>query len=666
MLSPPALAAVLLVVTGGHLAASHPSFASRIPNGDYVTYADKPWPGVGHDAPYYNGSLYLLNPFGEDFKAEGLRWTTALCEKDSDHDGYTNGEELGDPDCTWYEGQTPSREPLGHPGKRDVRAVLCNAHCFATGTCKCGQNHTCRNYDDYYHCVHTAIQERTCLPGCSHPQCPRCPSNHSCVYSGALSTELGFMVYVCREGGLEPVAVCTDGQQPDLTCEGSVRVDLSQTDDRTVTIRYSKSTAITMLFKKKIVTKTEEKGVSHVSPIPESACGSDGLVDCDSMYCNQKDCNGCCTPDYCKDDMYGLLENANWNCEELVKELGCHGRISDISPMVPPVKVVTLCQRRCKSCYDETRPLNLGGCSRCKDDDEPVEEICGSNMWTYRSRCEFERAQCIWRLFRTLDRSEHILPDLKEAHLGSCDLPVTGVINKIDHEESTLEVQLPKGTLKYMCLNNVLPVLRCPNGNPPRYTTKIIQCQNGGDAYCEDGSHTLPCANNRLPLCKDGTTIEARGHHTLAASSNQHHALAIDMVIGGYGRSFGGNIVSLNSTLQQRNGYGTRKVSEIDFSEGQEVMFSTRRGDNMATSILILRSALKVNSSYLTQTIEGKIIAVEVAPKVNDDVVNSKISILVHINGWTVQVTQNTRVSDAKESPLSIDGIKASLNAYIE
>lgn len=42
-----------------------------------------------------------LNPFGDDYRANGYAWTKALCELDSDGDGFTNGEELGDPCCVW-------------------------------------------------------------------------------------------------------------------------------------------------------------------------------------------------------------------------------------------------------------------------------------------------------------------------------------------------------------------------------------------------------------------------------------------------------------------------------------------------------------------------------------------------------------------------------------
>jgi hypothetical protein len=35
----------------------------------------------------------------QDFFKAGKTWTADLCKKDSDGDGFTNGQELGDPDC---------------------------------------------------------------------------------------------------------------------------------------------------------------------------------------------------------------------------------------------------------------------------------------------------------------------------------------------------------------------------------------------------------------------------------------------------------------------------------------------------------------------------------------------------------------------------------------
>jgi dopamine beta-monooxygenase len=44
--------------------------------------------------------------------------TKELCETDSDRDGRTNGEELGDPNCVWKMTDTvkPQLKATGHPG----------------------------------------------------------------------------------------------------------------------------------------------------------------------------------------------------------------------------------------------------------------------------------------------------------------------------------------------------------------------------------------------------------------------------------------------------------------------------------------------------------------------------------------------------------------------
>ena len=43
-------------------------------------------------------------------------WKT-LCLLDSDGDGFTNGEELGDPDCVWVKGERPKGPAISHPGR---------------------------------------------------------------------------------------------------------------------------------------------------------------------------------------------------------------------------------------------------------------------------------------------------------------------------------------------------------------------------------------------------------------------------------------------------------------------------------------------------------------------------------------------------------------------
>ena len=46
-----------------------------------------------------------------------VQWNAVLCRMDSDGDGLTNGQELGDPDCVWTKGQAPQRTTdITHPG----------------------------------------------------------------------------------------------------------------------------------------------------------------------------------------------------------------------------------------------------------------------------------------------------------------------------------------------------------------------------------------------------------------------------------------------------------------------------------------------------------------------------------------------------------------------
>ena len=92
-------------------------FSSQIPNGESVPNPGPQggvWAGVGHVAAAGGGPR---NPFGNDFAANNHEWTQMLCQKDSDGDGRSNGEELGDPLCEWIAGgPDPLRPALSHPG----------------------------------------------------------------------------------------------------------------------------------------------------------------------------------------------------------------------------------------------------------------------------------------------------------------------------------------------------------------------------------------------------------------------------------------------------------------------------------------------------------------------------------------------------------------------
>ncbi len=75
------------------------------------------------------GTRPCLNPFGEAFRAAGLRWTPTLAAADADADGFTNGRELQDPAGLYTPGSTPPGweglstppgDPTRTPGDRDV------------------------------------------------------------------------------------------------------------------------------------------------------------------------------------------------------------------------------------------------------------------------------------------------------------------------------------------------------------------------------------------------------------------------------------------------------------------------------------------------------------------------------------------------------------------
>uniref|UniRef100_K3X113 Temptin Cys/Cys disulfide domain-containing protein n=1 Tax=Globisporangium ultimum (strain ATCC 200006 / CBS 805.95 / DAOM BR144) TaxID=431595 RepID=K3X113_GLOUD len=85
--------ACVLVALTLQSAAARPEYVEMLPNG-----ANTGVEALGHTNHIGGGSL---TAFGEDFAVAGHKWTKALCEKDSDGDGQTNGQELGDPCCAW-------------------------------------------------------------------------------------------------------------------------------------------------------------------------------------------------------------------------------------------------------------------------------------------------------------------------------------------------------------------------------------------------------------------------------------------------------------------------------------------------------------------------------------------------------------------------------------
>jgi predicted ferric reductase len=105
----------LLIIVGPlGFAVAFPPSQENIPNGPSVDFDGRAWNSVGHNS---RNSGSRLNPFGDAFVAAGRQWTEDLCRADSDGDGQSNGEELGDPSCIWVPGATPTRTvDITHPG----------------------------------------------------------------------------------------------------------------------------------------------------------------------------------------------------------------------------------------------------------------------------------------------------------------------------------------------------------------------------------------------------------------------------------------------------------------------------------------------------------------------------------------------------------------------
>ncbi|RLN54093.1 hypothetical protein BBJ29_006576 [Phytophthora kernoviae] len=109
-----------------------PMFTTRMPNGENVPHTR----ALGHEDG--TGERDARNIFGIAFEEAGTKWTKELCEADSDEDGQTNGQELGDPCCIWKEGDEPLwTKGVSHPGvatQTSNKALWSNIDCVALQT----------------------------------------------------------------------------------------------------------------------------------------------------------------------------------------------------------------------------------------------------------------------------------------------------------------------------------------------------------------------------------------------------------------------------------------------------------------------------------------------------------------------------------------------------
>jgi hypothetical protein len=118
------------------LVCAREEFVARIPNGANVPDTK----AIGHSDG--TGSRDARNDFGDAFENAGKKWTSGLCQADTDNDGQTNGQELGDPCCVWTVGDTPLwTDGVSHPGdsaKTSNESLWASVNCSTSNTAAAG------------------------------------------------------------------------------------------------------------------------------------------------------------------------------------------------------------------------------------------------------------------------------------------------------------------------------------------------------------------------------------------------------------------------------------------------------------------------------------------------------------------------------------------------
>ena len=90
-----------------------------------------------------------FNQFGTDFNTNGRVWNETLARMHSDTDGYTNGEELGDPDGLWVpaDGIPDSCDCASRPGFASCPANGTDSRCTPADEDVDGDGYCCRGRD---------------------------------------------------------------------------------------------------------------------------------------------------------------------------------------------------------------------------------------------------------------------------------------------------------------------------------------------------------------------------------------------------------------------------------------------------------------------------------------------------------------------------------------
>lgn len=117
--------ALVLSVVAAPSALAFSSFQSEVPNGTVNrcqtcherTSGGNPWNAFGDLLFTTNGGTPDRASTVNASAASFIWWNADICGADSDGDGQTNGQELGDPECVWTSGAAarPGRD-ISKPG----------------------------------------------------------------------------------------------------------------------------------------------------------------------------------------------------------------------------------------------------------------------------------------------------------------------------------------------------------------------------------------------------------------------------------------------------------------------------------------------------------------------------------------------------------------------
>lgn len=108
------------ILVAPSMVQAYAKYVELVPNGGNVPDT----PNIGHLDPAGETGVSV---FGQAFSTAGNAWGPVLCQADADGDGFTNGQELGDPCCTWVTGSTAGLVTDGISDPSDASKTPSNA-----------------------------------------------------------------------------------------------------------------------------------------------------------------------------------------------------------------------------------------------------------------------------------------------------------------------------------------------------------------------------------------------------------------------------------------------------------------------------------------------------------------------------------------------------------